>query len=40
MSEISSIRQRTIDEMISESEAKDSGRNVSNELGKAIFLIF
>ncbi|NLK69121.1 MAG: flagellar biosynthesis protein FlgD [Clostridiaceae bacterium] len=38
MSEISSIRQRTIDEMISASEAKDSGRNVSNELGKSDFL--
>ena len=40
MSEISSIRQRTIDEMIARVRQKDSGRNVSNELGKSDFLIF
>ena len=40
MSEISSIRQRTIDEMISASEAKDSKVMYLMNWEKAIFLIF
>ncbi len=38
MSEISSVKQKTIEEMASTSEAKASERNVSNELGKSDFL--